>query len=286
MKREDRKRATSAKVLRTAGQFFRENGFASTTVRDIAAASEVSVGTVISVGDKESLLVASFDQRIAAIHTDRAQSGPPSDGGCAEQVAALFDPFVHVFAEQPALARTYGSTLVAGETDSVVFSDLARTLIREIEETLLHSSPAGDDTAPCTGSGHLLRLYRPPIHLASQGSRRPRRAQAHAPTGRLGTLPQQGGSVMDLLPDPWWVPTILVGALLFDAIASLRPPRFISDCLDGVGFPRDWWWALIVVKTLAVAAHLRARLLGQAFWLNCLGMLLLTLATLVVGFLV
>ncbi len=119
---------------------------------------------------------------------------------------------------------------------------------------------------------------------------------------------------MDLLPDPWWIPTILAGALLFDAIASLRPPRFISDCLDGVGFPREWWWTLIVAKVLAVAgliagiwipgialaatagvvvyflcavaAHLRARFLGQAFWLNCLGMLMLALATLVVGFLV
>ena len=119
---------------------------------------------------------------------------------------------------------------------------------------------------------------------------------------------------MDILPDPWWVPLILAGALLFDAVASLRPPRFISYCHEGVGFPRDWWWSLIAVKTLAVAglivgiwapgiglaatagvvvyflcaatAHLKARFLGQAFWLNCLGMLLLALATLVVGFLV
>lgn len=119
---------------------------------------------------------------------------------------------------------------------------------------------------------------------------------------------------MDVLPDPWWIPLILAGALLFDAVASLHPPRFISDCLEGVGFPRDWWWSLIAVKALAVtgliagiwvpgiglaatagvvvyflcaaAAHLRARFLGQAFWLNCLGMLLLALATLVVGFLV
>lgn len=153
MKRDERKQETSAKVLRTAGRLFRENGFASTTVRDIAAASDVSVGTVISVGDKESLLVASFDQHIAAIHTDRAQSGPPAEGGCAEQVAALFDPFVDVFADQPALARTYGAILVAGETGSVVFSELAHTLIHEIEATLLHSSRVGAETIPALAQG-------------------------------------------------------------------------------------------------------------------------------------
>ena len=153
MKREARKQETSSKVLRTAGRLFRENGFAGTTVRDIAAASDVSVGTVISVGDKETLLVASFDQLIAAIHADRAQSSRTSDGGCAEQTAALFDPFVDVFADQPALARTYGAILVAGQTDSVVFSELAHTLMHEIEATLLHTSRAGAETIPALAQG-------------------------------------------------------------------------------------------------------------------------------------
>ncbi len=119
---------------------------------------------------------------------------------------------------------------------------------------------------------------------------------------------------MSLLPDPWWLPAILAAALLFDAVASVRPPAFISDCLDGVGFPRDWWWTLIVIKTLAVVglvaglwipgvalaasagvvayfvcaatAHVRARFVGQSFWVNCLGMLGLSLATLVFSFLI
>jgi hypothetical protein len=97
--------------------------------------------------------------------------------------------------------------------------------------------------------------------------------------------------------------------LLGDAALSLRPPAFIRDCLDGVGFPREWWWTLIVIKVLAAAglvaglwvpglalaattgviayflcaavAHLRARFLGQAFWLNCLGMLVLAIVVLV-----
>lgn len=114
-------------------------------------------------------------------------------------------------------------------------------------------------------------------------------------------------------PDPIWLPLVLAGVLIVDALMSLRPPRFIRDCLDGVRFPREWWWVLVVVKLLAVAglvagtwlpgvgvaasvgvvvyfvcavvAHLRARYLGSAFWVNCLGMLALSLVVLVVAYL-
>ncbi len=108
---------------------------------------------------------------------------------------------------------------------------------------------------------------------------------------------------------PSWPQLVLAAVLLSDALMSLRPPAFIRDCLNGVSFPREWWWSLIVIKMLAaaglvaglwipgvglaanlgvvayflsaVAAHLKARFLGQAFWINCLGMLALAVAALV-----
>ena len=117
---------------------------------------------------------------------------------------------------------------------------------------------------------------------------------------------------MILLPEPWWLTALLAAVLLGDAVMSLRPPRFIRDCLDGVGFPRDWWWALILIKLLAAtglvagifvpgiafaatvgvvayfvaaaAAHVRARFLGSEFWINCLGMLALALAVLGISY--
>lgn len=117
---------------------------------------------------------------------------------------------------------------------------------------------------------------------------------------------------MLLVPEPWWPQAVLALVLLGDAVMSVRPPKFIRDCLDGVGLPRDWWWALIAIKTLAVigllvgillpgvgfaanigiiayflcagVAHIRARFFGPAFWLNCLGMLGLALAALLVSF--
>lgn len=99
--------------------------------------------------------------------------------------------------------------------------------------------------------------------------------------------------------------------LLADAAMSVKPMRFIADCLDGVQFPRQWWWALIYIKMLAVAglivglwhygigisatagavayflaasiAHFKAKFLKQSFWVNCLGMLIFSGATLAVA---
>lgn len=117
---------------------------------------------------------------------------------------------------------------------------------------------------------------------------------------------------MTILPELWWPSTLLALVLFIDAVLSVRPPLFIRDCLTGVGFPRDWWWVLIVVKLLATAgllvglvvpgigvaanigvvayflvavyAHIRARFLKQEFWLNCLGMLTLSVAALALSY--
>ncbi|GAA4401432.1 hypothetical protein GCM10023147_40980 [Tsukamurella soli] len=109
-----------------------------------------------------------------------------------------------------------------------------------------------------------------------------------------------------------WLTAILAAVLLVDALMSLRPPGFIADCLDGVGFPREWRWILIVIKLFAVAglvaglhypgigvaadvgvvgyfvcaaaAHVRARFLRSSFWINCLGMLAFSVIVLAVSY--
>jgi len=119
---------------------------------------------------------------------------------------------------------------------------------------------------------------------------------------------------MTLLPDPQWSSLLLAGAVLVDLLLSLKPVAFIRDCLDGVRFPRDWWWTLLVIKSMALVglltglvvpgvglaanvgvvayfccaavAHLRAGFLNSTFWINCLGFLVLAVATLLVGFVV
>ncbi|CAM3092028.1 DoxX family protein [Tsukamurella hominis] len=109
-----------------------------------------------------------------------------------------------------------------------------------------------------------------------------------------------------------WLTVALAVVLLGDALMSLRPPAFIRDCLDGVRFPRDWWWTLVVIKLVAVGgliaglyypgvgvaanagvvayfvcaavAHIRAGFLGSTFWVNCLGMLGFSAVVLIVSY--
>ncbi|HJE78216.1 MAG TPA: DoxX family protein, partial [Brevibacterium epidermidis] len=58
---------------------------------------------------------------------------------------------------------------------------------------------------------------------------------------------------MTLLPEPVW-PVIVLAVIVFgDGLLTFRPPRAIAACLDGVGFPREWWWVIAVVKFLAAA---------------------------------
>ena len=113
---------------------------------------------------------------------------------------------------------------------------------------------------------------------------------------------------MFALPDPAWPVIVLAVILGGDALASIRPPQFIRDCYAGVGFPLEWGWALVYIKLLATggllvglwhegvgvaatagvvayfvaaaAAHLRARFLGSTFYVNCLGMLAISLTVL------
>jgi hypothetical protein len=114
------------------------------------------------------------------------------------------------------------------------------------------------------------------------------------------------------LPDVPWLTVVLAVALLSDAVMSIKPPAFIRQCLDGVRFPREWWWALIVIKFSATAglllglkypgvgfttnaavigyflcasvAHFRAHFVRHEFWVNCLGMLTLSVVTLVASY--
>jgi putative membrane protein len=58
---------------------------------------------------------------------------------------------------------------------------------------------------------------------------------------------------MIITADPWWPAVILAAALLTDAVLMIRPPKFIRECLDGVNFPREWAWTLIVIKFLGTA---------------------------------
>jgi len=131
--RDAAKERTRVLVLHHADACFRELGFDAATIKIIAERAGVSVGSVMSVGDKQALLVASFDRAIAERHdqqaTDLQAIGAENDTeDLAERLAALVTPFITLFATDPVLSRRYAAILVSGAHESELFKSLATTL--------------------------------------------------------------------------------------------------------------------------------------------------------------
>lgn len=74
--RSEKRLQTEGRIIRAAADLFLEHGFTATTVRAIAKTAEVSVGRVMSVGDKEAILVACFDRWIGQLQ-DGTYMPPP-----------------------------------------------------------------------------------------------------------------------------------------------------------------------------------------------------------------
>lgn len=138
--RAAQRETTRQRVLATAERLFRDQGFAATTIRQIAAAAGVSSGTVMAVGDKDALLVAIFDGWIGAAHRSRAGSAPAPT---VDAIVGLFEPFIRYFALDKGLSREYAAIIVRGAHESAIFEDLARSLLGEIT-SVLESAGSGD----------------------------------------------------------------------------------------------------------------------------------------------
>ncbi|SMQ74890.1 TetR/AcrR family transcriptional regulator [Agreia sp. VKM Ac-1783] len=133
--RTELREATRERVLAAADRLFRERGFDAATIRDIAEASGVSVGSVMATGDKNALLVQIFDGLIEAGH-ERSTSDAGDDTSCAQHIVNLVRPFVSLFASRQDLSRTYASIQVSGREPSPLFSRLAKLLVDEITSTI------------------------------------------------------------------------------------------------------------------------------------------------------
>ncbi|MEV7400738.1 TetR/AcrR family transcriptional regulator [Streptomyces sp. NPDC091267] len=153
--RAAQREATRRKVLSSAERLFREQGFGASTIRQIAGDAEVSTGTVMSVGDKDALLVAIFDSWIAAVHEGRegrlarGDVTPLTPAAAGQEVLKLVEPFLTYFALDLELSREYAAVIVRGTHESVVFQALAQALLSELE-TLLARTPL---TATKAGAG-------------------------------------------------------------------------------------------------------------------------------------
>lgn len=155
--RSEQRESTRLTVLETAEGLFLEQGFEATSIRDIAAGAGVSVGTVMSVGDKQTLLAAVFARGIALVDEARAASPATGPLGSAaeesatvvERILALVEPYATLFASRIDLARSYGAVLMTGRHGEAVFGELADRLRADIigilrgEAAHAHPDPSG-----------------------------------------------------------------------------------------------------------------------------------------------
>lgn len=58
---------------------------------------------------------------------------------------------------------------------------------------------------------------------------------------------------------------ILAVVMFADVLVSLKPMKFVAECMAGVGFPQNFSWGLIVVKLLSVVGLL------MGFWVPEIG---------------
>jgi len=140
---------THARVVAAASRLFLDRGYRATTVRDVAAAAGVSVGTVMTVGDKDALLVATFDALIGELQDgpgeEPTRTGPSAQGtpdDAVEAVLAVVDPFLGLFATHLDLAREYGAVLMTGRHPGGVFGELVPTFLARIQAAL-EAAPGG-----------------------------------------------------------------------------------------------------------------------------------------------
>lgn len=155
--RQEQRLATENTILATAEQHFVTHGYQNATIRAIAAEANVSTGSVMSVGDKKTLLIRIFDTKIAAIHQSRnGRAGITDAPNPTDAVLATVSPFLTIFAKHLDLSREYFATLVSGSHSSIIFNELAEALEREFAELITHFLPQHADTA--ASAAHALYL--------------------------------------------------------------------------------------------------------------------------------
>ncbi|PPG02581.1 hypothetical protein C5E06_08950 [Pseudoclavibacter sp. RFBI5] len=159
------KRLTHSRVVDVAAHLFVEKGFAGTSIRGIAQAAGVSVGTVMSVGDKSALLVRVFDllveaevaERSAAVDQARPAgtqrpafadiAGTDAGGNCPDRLVGLTAPLVALFTRHDELARAYASILISGGREAGLFSDLATGLTERFRTVITERGCTAEEDA-------------------------------------------------------------------------------------------------------------------------------------------
>jgi AcrR family transcriptional regulator len=94
-------------VVAAAGELFTRQGYAATTVPQIAAVAGVSVGTVASVGSKDALFLRVWEEASTAASLDLLAGTRRASGSVTERVWSYFDILVESSIAMPDGLRDY-----------------------------------------------------------------------------------------------------------------------------------------------------------------------------------
>lgn len=152
--RERGKRDKARRITSAARRVFVEKGYDAATTREIAAAAEVSVGTVfVYARDKRDLLLMVVNDELDAV-TEDSQRWVERPGPLLERLCGFFGERYRYWASEPALARptlqqTADMLADPGDADSAStqanrFHDRRRTMHTQLTTMVLQAQAAGE----------------------------------------------------------------------------------------------------------------------------------------------
>ena len=149
--REARARRTRAHVIATAARLFAERGYAGTSMRQIAAAAEVSLETVTQTGRKPELLLAAFREGFAG-DPDAVNLDALVGSGGLEDLPSVVSRVASGVRRSLPIWRAFTTAAAADPAVAAVRAELAVARRTEIAERLEAAGlPASDRLADAIG---------------------------------------------------------------------------------------------------------------------------------------
>jgi len=179
--RQDAQRERHARVREAAFRLFGERGFEWTSVRDIAAAAGVSVGTVVNAGGKTGLFLATMEESAFAVvggGVQRLRTAPVGRRALDTEVFAVFDEALTWVAEHRDLTRDYLiAYLRAGNAQAHHGDDLLVIVDGLATRCLQHAGPGADRRAAELAASTLYSVFVSLVFALAAGATDPATAR-------------------------------------------------------------------------------------------------------------
>ncbi|THV25121.1 TetR/AcrR family transcriptional regulator [Peteryoungia ipomoeae] len=106
---QERSRQTREQILDAARALFAQQGFEATSIEQVAGQAGVAKASIFAhFGDKTNLLAALGIERIETLlETSRAYATVPGLPVTADEIMAIFEPWLAYFGDDPDFARLY-----------------------------------------------------------------------------------------------------------------------------------------------------------------------------------